>query len=170
MINKFGGLQTRVLSRQYSSTYKEVLENRFVHFLYALRIRRCFPLSLCQCQTKFAGRREKQPIYELLPPVFSVFHPEIVQQSLVVILCRETGVHQVALDVLLSASFLHYSTAKALFLAESARNGGFILVYRNEILHCLLQVKTKHPHIRAKGVFVFAHKTSLLQKTLILTM
>ena len=118
MINKFGGLQTRVLSRQYSSTYKEVLENRFVHFLYALRIRRCFPLSLCQCQTKFAGRREKQPIYELLPPGFSVFHPEIVQQSLVVVLCRETGVHQVALDVLLSASFLHYSTAKALFFAD----------------------------------------------------
>ena len=68
MINKFGGLQTRVLSRQYSSTYKEVLESRFVHFLYALRIRRCFPLSLCQCQ----------PIYELLPLVFSVFHHEIV--------------------------------------------------------------------------------------------
>ena len=160
MKNKIGGLQTRVLSRQYSSTYKEVLENRFVHFLYALRIRRCFPLSLCQCQ----------PIYELLPPCFSIFHPEIVQQSLVIVLCREAGVHQVALDVLLSASFLHYSTAKALFLAESARNGGFILVYRNEILHCLLQVKTKHPHIRAKGVFVFAHRTSLLQKTLILTM
>ena len=108
MKNKFGGLQTRVLSRQYSSTYKEVLENRFVHFLYALRIRRCFPLSLCQCQ----------PIYELLPPGFSVFHPEIVQQSLVVVLCRETGVHQVALDVLLSASFLHYSTAKALFFCR----------------------------------------------------
>ena len=117
MINKFGGLQTRVLSRQYSSTYKEVLENRFVHFLYALRIRRCFPLSLCQCQ----------PIYELLPPGFSVFHPEIVQQSLVIVLCRETGVHQVALDILLSASFLHYSTEKHYFLPISARNGGFIL-------------------------------------------
>jgi len=25
-----------------------------------------FALKLCQCQTKFAGRREKQPIYELL--------------------------------------------------------------------------------------------------------
>ena len=56
MKNKSRELQIRVLTRQYWSTYKEVLENLFIHFLYTLRIGRCFPLSLCH----------RQPIYELL--------------------------------------------------------------------------------------------------------